>query len=255
MFNNSLNDNSFIDSDFDELFESNPDINFQTSVPHFKSELDTEIINALLQNPRPEFIIESHKKNRGRHISFNKRKRRRENTRLSTYNIITKIQTHFFTFIISFVNDSVKEICENQQIEFLNFAHNEKRKVNFDNLNEIKNSTIEELIKNMNISSKYTSKDINTNKNNLKVLEETPFFKILFDIKYLELFSKYYNNKQPLKEVLINDQVISLSQKTESFYHLLEKNKLSKSSLIEVAEKFYLNNININKSDDSETGI
>ena len=255
MFNNSLNDNSFIDSDFDELFESNPDINFQTSVPHFKSELDTEIINALLQNPRPEFIIESHKKNRGRHISFNKRKRRREHTRLSTYNIITKIQTHFFTFIISFVNDSVKEIWENQQIEFLNFAHNEKRKVNFDNLNEIKNSTIEELIKNMNISSKYTSKDINTNKNNLKVLEETLFFKSLFDIKYLELFSKYYNNKQPLKEVLINDQVISLSQKTESFYHLLEKNKLSKSSLIEVAEKFYLNNININKSDDSETGI
>ena len=255
MFNNSLNDNYFIDSDFDELFESNPDINFQTSVPHFKNEFDTEIINALLQNPRPEFIIESHKKNRGRHISFNKRKRRREHTRLSTYNIITKIQTHFFTFIISFVNDSVKEICENQQIEFLNFAHNEKRKVNFDNLNEIKNSTIEELIKNMNISSKYTSKDINTNKNNLKVLEETPFFKSLFDIKYLELFSKYYNNKQPLKEVLINDQVISLSQKTESFYHLLEKNKLSKSSLIEVAEKFYLNDININKSDDSETGI
>ena len=255
MFNNSLNDNYFIDSDFDELFESNPDINFQTSVPHFKNEFDTEIINALLQNPRPEFIIESHKKNRGRHISFNKRKRRREHTRLSTYNIITKIQTHFFTFIISFVNDSVKEICENQQIEFLNFAHNEKRKVNFNYLNEIKNSTIEELIKNMNISSKYTSKDINTNKNNLKVLEETPFFKSLFDIKYLELFSKYYNNKQPLKEVLINDQVISLSQKTESFYHLLEKNKLSKSSLIEVAEKFYLNDININKSDDSETGI
>ena len=149
----------------------------------------------------------------------------------------------------------MKAICENQQIEFLNFAHNEKRKVNFNYLNEIKNSTIEELIKNMNIFSKYTIKDINTNKNNLKVLEETPFFKSLFDIKYLELFSNYYNNKQPLKEVLINDQVISLSQKIESFYHLLEKNKLSKSSLIEVAEKFYLNDININKSDDSETGI
>lgn len=130
-----------------------------------------------------------------------------------------------------------------------------KRKVNFDYLNELKNSTIGELIKNMNISSKHTRKDINTNKKNLKVLEETPFFKSLFDIKYLELFSKYYNNKQPLKEVLINDQAISLSPKTESFDHLLEKNKLSKSSLIEVAEKFYLNDININKSDDSETGI
>lgn len=54
-------------------------------------------------------------------------------------------------------------------------------------------------------------------------MEETPIFKSLFDIKYLELFSKYYNNKQPLKEVIINDQAISLSPKTESFYHLLEK--------------------------------
>ena len=166
MFNDSLNDNSFIASDFDELFESNSNINFQTSILHFKSELDTEIINALLQNPRPEFIIESHNINRGRHILFNTRKRRREHTRLSTDNIITEIQTHFFTFIISFVNDSVKAICENQQIEFLNFAHNEKRKVNFDYLNELKNSTIGELIKNMNISSKYTRKDINTNKKN-----------------------------------------------------------------------------------------
>ena len=58
MFNNSLNDNSFIDSDFDELFESNPDINFQTSVPHFKNEFDNKSINALLQNQRPELIIE-----------------------------------------------------------------------------------------------------------------------------------------------------------------------------------------------------
>ena len=91
MFNYSLNDNSFIASDFDELFESNSNINFQTSIPHFKSELDTEIINALLQNPRPEFIIESHNINRGRHILFNTRKRRREHTRLSIDNIITKI--------------------------------------------------------------------------------------------------------------------------------------------------------------------
>ena len=96
--------------------------------------------------------------------------------------------------------------------------------------------------------------DINTNKNNLKELEVNLFFKSLFDIKYLDLFSKYYNNKQPLKEVLINNQVISLSQRTEFFYHLLEKNKLSKSSLIEVAEKFYLNDINI-KNYNSETII
>ena len=56
-----------------------------------QSELDTEIINALLHNPRPEFIIESHNINRGRHILFNTRKRRREHTRLSIDNIITKI--------------------------------------------------------------------------------------------------------------------------------------------------------------------
>jgi hypothetical protein len=103
----------------------------------------------------------------------------------------------------------------------------------------------------MNISSKYKRcKDININRNNLKQLVQNPFFESLFKIKYLDLFSKYHNNKQPLKELFINDKKIILSNNTKTFSELLEKNKELKNDIIEVAEKFYINDINTNKDDD-----
>ena len=66
----------------------------------------------------------------------------------------------------------------------------------------MKNSTIEDLLRKMDISSKYkhsNDKIIII----MKQLEQDPFFANLFKIKYIDLFSKYYNNKQPLKELLI----------------------------------------------------
>jgi len=60
----------------------------------------------------------------------------------------------------------------------------------------------------------------------------------------LDLFSKYYNANQPLKELLINGVKISFSSKTRSFSGLLQKkeNKKLKGLLIDVVENFYLNN-------------
>ena len=152
--------------------------------------------------------------------------------------------------MISFINDSIKGFYD-QKFKFLNFSHKEKSKVTVDYLNKMKNSTIRELLLTMHISSKYKRcKDININKNNLKQLEQNPLFERLFIIKYLDLFSKYHNNKQPLKELFINDKKIILSNKTKTFSELLEKNKELKNDIIEVAEKFYINDININKNDD-----
>ena len=76
--------------------------------------------------------------------------------------------------------------------------------------------------------------DINTNKNNLKELEVTLFFKSLFDIKYLDLFSKYYNNKQPLKEVIINDQ----AQRLNLFIIYWKKINYPKAVLLKLLKNF-----------------
>ena len=72
----------------------------------------------------------------------------------------------------------------------------------------------------------------------------------------MDLFSKYYNANQPLKELLINGVKISFSSKTRSFSGLLQKkeNKKLKGLLIDVVENFYLNN-NIGDSADIDTRI
>ena len=45
----------------------------------------------------------------------------------------------------------------------------------------------------------------------------------IFKMKYLDLFVKYFNNKNQLKELLIGDTIITLSYKTKTFYDLLQK--------------------------------
>ena len=247
-FNNSLYD-SFNSSNSDEISINNSDINYQNNLPIFENEFDSNIIKNLLQNSRPRFKSESKKTKRGRPNITNKRKRAHLSTDVD--NIISKIQVHFLNFMISFINDSINGFFKYQKFKFLNFSHKEKSKVTVDYLNEMKNSTIGELLLKMNISSKYKRcKDININRNNLKQLEQNPFFESLFKIKYLDLFSKYHNNKQPPKELFINDKKIILSNNTKTFSELLEKNKELKNDIIEVAEKFYINDINTNKDDD-----
>ena len=136
----------------------------------------------------------------------------------------------------------------------MNLAYKEKSKVTFDYLYEIKNSTIGEILSSMRISPKYKIFNKDTNINNLKELEGIPFFENIFKMKYLDLFVKYFNNKNQLKELLIGDAIITLSPKTKTFYDLLQKNSFMKKDLIDVAENFYINDINLNFGDDTNSG-
>ena len=249
LFNTSLIDKSFTFPICDEI-SLDSDIYYPNSTPYLKNEFNIDIIKALLQNPRPEFITEVRNKKRGRHSSYNNNKR--EHSSSSTDNMINKIQTHFLNFFICFINDIVKGYYSYQKYKFAKFAHKQKSKVSHNYIVGMKNSTIGDLIRKMNISPKFKcSKDHNIN--NLNRLDRIPFFENLFKIKYLDLFSKYYNNKQPLKELLIEDVMISFSPKTKSFSELLQKYKNLKDEIIIVAEKFYLNDANsINRSNADE---
>lgn len=252
IFNNSIIDNAFIFPNFD--FESISYSDYQNSTIDLKSEFDFDIFRPFLQNPKPEFIIEPRNTKRGRPSKVNKKKR--EHSSSSTDNIISKIQTHYLTFIVSFLNDSVKEFYQYQKYKFSNFIHEEKSKVSFDYLESMKNSTIRDLITKMHISTKYKCcKDNNINI--LKQLEQIPFFESLFKIKYLDLFPKYYNNKQPLRELLIEDARIPFSHKTKSFSELLRKkyNLKLKGNLIGAAENFYLNDNTISNSGSTDEDI
>ena len=253
LFNTSLIDKSFTFPICDEI-SLDSDIYYPNSTPYLKNEFNIDIIKALLGNPRPEFITELRNKKRGRPSKVNKRKR--EHSSSSTDNMINKIQTHFLNFFICFVNDIVKGYYRYQKYEFAKFEHKQKSKASYNYIVGMKNSTIGDLIRKMNISPKFKcSKDHNIN--NLNQLDQIPFFENLFKIKYLDLFSKYYNNKQPLKVLLIEDKQIIFSTSTKSFYELLQKkhNLKLKDNLINVAENFYLNENNLSNSDDIDTDI
>ena len=253
IFNNTIIENSLIFDNLDDIEGAISYKDYQANTVDLRSEFNIDIIRILLQNQRPEFISELRKTKRGRPNKLNKRKK--EHSSSSTDNVIRKIQTHYLTFITSFANDSIKGFFEEQKYKFANFTYKEKSKVSFDYLDEMKNSTIGDLLFRMTISPKFKCcKDNNIN--NLKQLEQIPFFQSLFNIKYLDLFSKYYNANQPLKELLINGVKISFSSKTRSFSELLQRkeNKKLKGVLIDVAENFYLKD-NIGDSVDTEAGI
>ena len=247
-FNFPLNDPfTFPNTD---ILINDADINYKNTTFILQSEFNSDIINIFLQNSKPKFKSELSKKKRGRPTITNKGKIVHSSSCID--NIISKIQIHFLNFLISFINDSIKGFYGYQKFEFLNFSHKEKSKVSFDYLNEIKNSTIGELLLKINISSKYKrNKGININKNNFEQLEQNPFFKSVFNIKFLALFSKYFNNRLPLNEILIEDKKISLSPNTKSFSELLEKNMESKNDIIDIAEKFYINDNNFIEGVDS----
>ena len=247
-FNFPLNDPfTFPNTD---ILINDADINYKNTAFILQSEFNSDIINIFIQNSKPKFKSELSKKKRGRPTITNKGKIVHSSSSID--NIISKIQIHFLNFLISFINDLIKGFYGYQKFEFLNFSHKEKSKVSFDYLNEIKNSTIGELLLKIKISSKYKrNKGININKNNFEQLEQNPFFKSVFNIKFLALFSKYFNNQLPLNEILIEDKKISLSPNTKSFSELLEKNMESKNDIIDIAEKFYINDDNFIEDDDS----
>ena len=63
-------------------------------------------------------------------------------------------------------------------------------------------------------------------------------------MKYLNLFLNYYNDKKPLKELTLFEKKVILSDKTKSFYYLLEKNKELKEQIIYFCKLIYFTNIN-----------
>ena len=61
-------------------------------------------------------------------------------------------------------------------------------------------------------------------------------------MNYSYLFKNfYYNNKKPLQELYIKEKVIHLSEKTKSFYYLMEKNKIDAEKLIKIDKNFFIN--------------
>ena len=63
-------------------------------------------------------------------------------------------------------------------------------------------------------------------------------------MKFLDLFSYYYHNEQPLQELKIFGRKIILSKKTESFIALLQKYEKMEYKIVKYTKEIYFDVMN-----------
>ena len=103
----------------------------------------------------------------------------------------------------------------------------------------MKNATIYDLLKEIEISSKFKRYNKNNNEKNAKILSKIPWFKKIFELKFLDLFKYYYNETKQLNKIFLFEREIILTKDTKSYYFLLEKNIKIKNEIIKITENNY----------------
>ena len=157
-------------------------------------------------------------------------------------NIITKVQVHFITFLINFSNDVIKEESgKDIDLLFKDIDYKTKRNVKSENLESFKRSKVEDILKNP-VSKKFRSINENHNKEIYQqVVNISEIIKDYFNMNFVEIFEKYFNNCNLVSKITISGKDINLSKATKCFYDLINKNRMIQDQLIDYARRVYLN--------------
>ena len=157
-------------------------------------------------------------------------------------NLLKKIQVHYLTFIVRFLNEIFKFV--NLKQRFRNLAYEFKSNVNKEFVNSLKTKTIGDIISTQ-ISIKYKKVALNINKN---IYEQTKFDTILnkiFSENYLLFFRKVYFKSERiinLKEYGLNQKLI-LSEKAKMYKDLIEnKDYVYKRYLKDCVNRHFFSN-------------
>jgi len=168
---------------------------------------------------------------------------RKKHSSMDDDNVLTKIQVHFFTYLINITNDIIKSGFGKND-DFQQIKYDDKKNIKLDNIKKLKNSKIKDILQ-MKISSKCRKYDENYNKNNyIKILEAISndtslnWITDFFHMNYLDLFEKYYNNDNSFFGKEIN-----ISKETKSFNDLLKKNDDKMKKCLDIISKRYLQDI------------
>lgn len=223
---------------------NNTELKFKFDLPIGKTENITT---------KKKYIFKTRlqKMKRGRIAKKNTKKE--THTAYSYDNILRKIQVHYLNFMISFINDCIKTLNQNKKIRFKKINYKLKRKISKKFFDNMKNSSINDILKNIDISKKYKKFDKNINKENLRKLEKDPWFEKLFKMNFLDLFTYYYNQAQPLDELFLFEKMITFSDETKPYYKLLEANWPVSKNFIEITEMNYIKDENINQQETNNT--
>jgi len=150
-------------------------------------------------------------------------------------NLLRKIQVHYLSFIISYINDILKEL--NYKEQFLKIDYNFKKTINKDFMENLKTKKISDIVC-IDISSKY-KKDKNVNRNIYEKIKGYEIINNILNLNYLAPFDIYYKSKKNINlEDYGLDKEIILSAKTKMYKDLLKESINNK-------DKDYIENLNL----------
>ena len=154
-------------------------------------------------------------------------------------NIIRKIQVHYISFIIDFTNEIIQFIYKNNKTMYFKSINYEfKKTVNHSYIQQLFSKNIGEIVQ-LRASPKNKKFDENINQIIYNKLRNIEIFAKLFAMSYLEMFNKYYYKNK--REIDFFGNKINISQKTNLFNDLLEKNKESAQQIKQIAEEYFCN--------------
>ena len=225
------NNNEFILDEIQNINREFDLISFSNLFKEIKYETKSAIIN--LNEKSIEFItikMQNHGRKRITELIGNKIHRSTDYD-----NILSKIQIHFFNFLVNFANDAIRTVITNnkerKKFEFKHIKHKNKRKISQINLEILIKMKLCDILQ-QTISKKYRklSLDEDYNKNIYnKVIDLSDWLKKLFRCQPLECFE-------------FEDKIIKFSKKTKSFFCLYNKakNQKEKIRLKFIAGVYYL---------------
>ena len=228
--NNTVSSENIIYNGIENLIASSID------EPYSILEPENDVLKDKIMTKIGKFKIKK-KKDRGKQSKLS---RKRKHDKTSIDNLLTKVQVHFFSFIIDISNDALfTEFNEKNNVNFKEIDYRLKRKFNYSSFEIYKNSSIKNIL-NLEISSKYKKyrKDHNEKLLN-KVIALSNWLNQFFNMNYLKFFDYYYNNQKPLNKFYFEGKEIKLSKNIKSFYDLLEKNSDNKQELIQIVKDVY----------------
>ena len=169
-------------------------------------------------------------------------------------NLQRKIHVHFLSFVINISNDVLKPELKSKDINFNKFSYEQKQVITYDFFNNIKKSTIKELILLMKISPKYSNYEDDINKKTIKrVCLLSQWINNFFNINILKLFNIIIIERGLWINLNLGEE-INLSKSTKSFYYFLKKYDTIQKELIDTLKRAYFN-VNLKSMDRCERSL
>lgn len=193
---------------------------------------------------RFELIQKKRKRGRPKAVNINDLKKYNKiHDKNKTDNLLRKIQVHYFSFIVSFLNNILKIL--NYKRKFLKLNYEYKSNINKNFIHSLKEKTLGQIICNK-ISNKYKYKEEDSNILLYNKIKRNTIMKKVLEINYLKLFEIYYESKKRinLKEYGI-DRDIVLTDKIKMYNDLLQNkkfNEIDRQKIEESIKKNFFNN-------------